>query len=60
MEFQICMKRADNHYSIDLPRHMAECDANYLRIMRLFPGLRDRHGDTLDVTIAGRRAEVSI
>ena len=60
VEFQIGMKRADNHYSIDLPRHMAECDANYLRIMRLFPGLRDRHGDTLDVTIAGRRAEVSI
>ena len=60
MEFQFCMKRTDNQYSIDLPRHMAECDANYLRLMRLFPGLRDRHGDRLHVDIAGRRAEVSI
>ena len=33
-------KRKD--YSVDLPRHMAECDANYHRLMRLFPGLRDQ------------------
>jgi hypothetical protein len=28
-------------YRIDLPAHMAECDANYLRLMKLFPGLRE-------------------
>ena len=60
MEFQICMKRADNHYSIDLPRHMAECDANYLRLMRLFPALRERPGETLSVNVIGRRADVSL
>ena len=26
-------------YRIDLPAHMAECDANYLRLMKLFPRL---------------------
>jgi uncharacterized protein len=28
-------------YRIDLPAHMAECDANYLRLMKLFPTLRE-------------------
>ena len=28
-------------YSVDLPTHMAECDANYHRLLRLFPDLRD-------------------
>ena len=60
MEWQFCMRRANDRYSIDLPRHMAECDANYLRLMRLFPELRQRSGGTLNVAIAGRRAEVSI
>ena len=32
---------SDKRYSIDLPAHMAECDANYLRLMKLFPSLRD-------------------
>lgn len=54
------MNRAQNHYSIDLPRHMAECDANYTRLMRLCPGLRERSGGVFDVAIAGRRAQVSI
>jgi hypothetical protein len=28
-------------YRIDLPAHMAECDANYLRLMKLFPRLQE-------------------
>ncbi len=27
-------------YSINLPAHMAECDANYLRLLKLFPSIR--------------------
>ena len=54
------MNRVGNRYSIDLPRHMAECDANYVRLMRLFPALRERAGGTLSVSIAGHRAQVSI
>ncbi len=60
MELQICMKRTDNRYSIDLPRHMAECDANYFRLMRLFPALRERAGETLSVNVVGRRTDVSL
>ena len=39
---------------------MAECDANYVRLMRLFPTLRERAGSSFDVTIAGQRAQISI
>ncbi len=35
-------------YRIDLPAHMAECDANYLRLMKLFPALREE-----DVSVFG-------
>ena len=28
-------------YTIDLPRHMAECDANYLRLNKLFPRIEE-------------------
>ena len=28
-------------YSVDLGSHMAQCDANYHRLVRLFPDLRD-------------------
>ena len=35
-------------YRIDLPAHMAECDANYMRLMKLFPRLREE-----DVSVFG-------
>lgn len=54
------MSHVGTHYSIDLPRYMAECDANYMRLMRLFPGLRERPGGSFGVTIAGQRARVSM
>ena len=57
---RISMKRANGRYNIDLPRHMAECDANYARLMRLFPALREREGSTLSVDIVGRRADVNL
>ena len=37
-----------------------ECDANYVRLMRLCPTLRERGGGSFGVTIAGRRAQVGI
>ncbi len=52
------MKR--KRYSIDLPAHMAECDANYLRIMKLFPNLRENDVSVFGVMIADQAAEVSI
>jgi uncharacterized protein YqiB (DUF1249 family) len=35
-------------YRIDLPAQMAECDANYLRLMKLFPRLAEE-----DVSVFG-------
>ncbi|NOX49813.1 MAG: DUF1249 domain-containing protein [Gammaproteobacteria bacterium] len=34
------MGRRNKPYSVDLPRHMAQCDANYHRLIRLFPDMR--------------------
>ncbi|MEM6707402.1 MAG: DUF1249 domain-containing protein [Pseudomonadota bacterium] len=31
----------DRRYSVNLPAHMAECDANYLRIHKLFPAMAE-------------------
>ena len=53
------MKRRRKRYSIDLPAHMAECDANYLRIMKLFPSLRENDVSLFGVMIADEAAEVS-
>ncbi len=39
---------------------MAQCDANYTRLMRLCPALKERQGDVFDVAIGGHRAQVSI
>lgn len=37
-------------YSVDLKTHMAECDANYARLLHLFPALRD--GEQMNMTLA--------
>ncbi len=47
-------------YSIDLAAHIAECDANYWRVLRLFPKLREHDRSSFGVTLAGRSALVSI
>ncbi len=31
----------NKRYTVDLPRHMAECDANYLRVGKLFPRMAE-------------------
>ena len=54
------MNPNENGYSIDLSAHMAECDANYLRVMKLFPKLRERTASAFAVCLNGRRAQVSV
>jgi len=38
-------------YKVDLVAHMAECDANYLRLHRLLPELFDRDERSLTLTL---------
>jgi uncharacterized protein YqiB (DUF1249 family) len=47
-------------YRIDLPAHMAECDANYLRLMKLAPDLDARDARELILTIAEQALLVRI
>lgn len=47
-------------YRIDLPAHMAECDANYLRLMKLFPRLREESVSAFGVVLAGQSHEVHL
>ena len=53
------MNRMAGNYNIDLASHLAVCDANYLRVMQLFPHLHERNGSAVGVTLAGRRIKVS-
>jgi|TARA_B100000315_G_scaffold259869_2_gene317772 hypothetical protein len=50
----------EKRYSINLPAHMAECDANYLRLMKLFPGMREHAEHVFGVVVAGESLEVVI
>ena len=47
-------------YNMDLATHLAECDANYMRMMQLFPQMHDQDGEAIGVTLAGRRIKVSV
>ena len=47
-------------YRIDLPAHMAECDANYLRLMKLFPHLREHDVSAFGIELAGRAYQVRL
>jgi uncharacterized protein len=47
-------------YRIDLPGHMAECDANYLRLMKLFPNLREEDFSAFSVLLGERFCHVRI
>ena len=53
------MNPRERGYNIDLGAHMAECDANYLRVMKLFPQLRERTPSAFAVSLGGRCAQVS-
>jgi uncharacterized protein YqiB (DUF1249 family) len=48
----------ESKYSLDLPAHMAECDANFLRLMKLFPDMQDRDEQTFALHFAGNEAKV--
>ncbi len=48
----------DRRYSVDLPAHMAECDANYVRLLRLFPDLRDKSDQTINLPLQALNAQV--
>ena len=45
-------------YSVDLSSHMAECDANYHRLLRLFPDLRDSASKDFSMHLPGFQAVV--
>ncbi|MEQ8858395.1 MAG: DUF1249 domain-containing protein [Pseudomonadales bacterium] len=47
-------------YRIDLPAHMAECDANYLRLMKLFPRLRDEDVSVFGIALGGQSYRVRL
>lgn len=50
----------NKRYRIDLPAHMAECDANYLRLMKLFPALREEDVSVFGVMIGDRPHRVEL
>ncbi len=54
------IRDARKRYRIDLPAHMAECDANYLRLMKLFPRLRDEDASVFGVLLGGQAQRVEI
>lgn len=47
-------------YSIDLPRHMAVCDANYLRLLKLFPDMRETAALEFDVSPGAEPVKVRL
>lgn len=47
-------------YRIDLPAHMAECDANYLRMMKLFPRMRQEDAEEFGIVLGGQPYRVQL
>jgi uncharacterized protein len=47
-------------YRIDLPAHMAECDANYARLMKLFPRLREAEANRFGLQIGDHQHQVCL
>lgn len=43
---------------MDLPAHMAECDANYLRLSKLFPEMRTLDRAAMGLELNGIRLEI--
>ena len=50
--------RKRRRYNIDLCAHMAECEANYLRLNKLMPKLRETDDRRFDVTLGDSAATV--
>ncbi len=51
-------RKRGRDYSVDLPGHMAECDANYVRLLRLFPDLRDSTRTSFAISLPNVQAKV--
>lgn len=51
-------RRKGGRYSVDLSSHMAECDANYHRLMQLFPALRDQSETRIALPLTGHDSTV--
>ena len=47
-------------YNMDLPAHMAECDANYLRLTKMFPELSTLETSAIGLDFHGMRLEVRL
>lgn len=47
-------------YSINLPAHMAECDANYVRLLKLFPDLRTEDGRDLAIELGDEAVRIEL
>jgi uncharacterized protein YqiB (DUF1249 family) len=53
------LRQAQNRrYHVDLPAHMAECDANYVRLLRLFPDLREKSIQTIALPLPALETQV--
>ena len=51
---------SSRRYNIDLPAHMAECDANYLRLNKLFPRLGVEESASLGLDFNGVQLSVKL
>ncbi|HAR32160.1 MAG TPA: DUF1249 domain-containing protein [Gammaproteobacteria bacterium] len=47
-------------YRVDLPSQMAECDANYMRLSRLFPGMQDENERRFVLALGARDSQVRL
>jgi uncharacterized protein len=50
----------NKRYCVDLLSHMAECDANFARLMKLMPGFAERDLHVFNLVIAEHTARVSL
>lgn len=50
--------RRGHRYNMDLPAHMAECDANYLRLNKLFPTMSAEDTAAIGLDLNGTSLQV--
>jgi len=53
-----CNKARQKRYSLDLSAHMAECEANYARLMRLMPMLVNSDRSAFAITLGDSEPQV--
>ena len=57
---EIALGAKARRYTVDLPAHMAECDANYVRLLRIFPDLRQKDEQRINLSLSGSEGVVCI